>query len=96
MRPEEDVSSPVGAGGVRGFSLLKLSRLGFCATTGEGRGALDPLVSRRPPVPGAEGGSRGEGGAVGIKVHVHKYTHALLNSYVFISEFILYVITIQS
>lgn len=77
-RPEEDVSSPVLAGGVAGtpalFSLLKLSRLGFCATTGEGRGALDPLVSRRPPIPGTEAGSRGEGGAVGYRLSLNMYT----------------------
>ena len=39
---------------------------------GEGRGALEPLVSRRPPSTGAGAGggakSRGEGGARGIMI----------------------------
>ena len=47
------------------LSLLKLSRLGFWATMGEGR-ALLPLVSRRPTIAGAGSGgvalSRGEEG----------------------------------
>ena len=63
-----------GGGGVAGvpplreFSLLKLSRRGFCATIGEGRGTFPPLVSLRPIIPGAAvlgggAGLRGEGGA---------------------------------
>ena len=60
-----------GGGGVAGtlpvLSLLKLSLRGFWATSGEGRGALAPFVSRRPPIAGAGtgggAGSRGEGGA---------------------------------
>ena len=91
-------SSPVGAGGgggggaaippaLREFSLLKLPRLGFCATMGEGRGTLAPLVSRRPPIPGAGAGggawSWGEGGAGGSVYlymtkkgkYIYMYTH---------------------
>ena len=44
------------------LSLLKLSLLGFWATSGDGRGALPPLVSRRPPIAGAGTG----GGALSL------------------------------
>ena len=54
------------AGTLPVLSLLKLSLRGFCATNGEGRGGLAPLVSRRPPIPGGGpgggAGSWGEGG----------------------------------
>ena len=73
------IGSPGGAGGGGGgvagtpplleLSLLKLSRLGFWATRGEGRAALLPLVSRRPPIAGAGAGggalSRGDVGPEG-------------------------------
>ena len=63
-----DSPEGAGGGGVAGspplveLSLLKLSRLGFWATNGEGRGALPPLVSRRPPIAGAGAG----GGALSL------------------------------